>query len=101
MLPTDDYRPTSAQEALTTASSVIYMSIVKAIQITIDDNMLRAIDSMAAETGRSAFVRKAVQHYLDSMRQAAIDDSYRRGYSKGVRDSALAPWEGEQAWPES
>jgi metal-responsive CopG/Arc/MetJ family transcriptional regulator len=76
--------------------------MMRAIQITIDEEALAAIDATpeAKARGRSAFVRAAVHAYLRQQRQSSIDDAYRRGYGGGVRDEEIGPWEEAQAWPE-
>jgi len=73
----------------------------KAIQITIDESLLRALDqdSEVRAKGRSAVLQKVVSQYLKSNRRAAIAQAYRQGYGKaGAPD--LEGWSDEGTWPE-
>jgi metal-responsive CopG/Arc/MetJ family transcriptional regulator len=77
--------------------------VAKAVQISIDSELLRRIDS-DAETkriGRSAFVRAALSTYLRAKERREVDDSIRRAY-EGHSDELLADVEElmrAQAWP--
>jgi metal-responsive CopG/Arc/MetJ family transcriptional regulator len=77
---------------------------MKAIQITVDDRLLARVDRHpdVKRLGRSALFRRAVEAYLREHRRAEIADAYRRAYGRaGARkDSDLAGWEQEGAWPE-
>lgn len=74
----------------------------KAIQITIDDALLRQIDRdpEAKRHGRSAFLRRAAAEYLRRKREGEIDEAYRRGYgTKPAGSEELGPFEAP-TWPE-
>lgn len=75
---------------------------MKAIQITIDEHLLKAIDGLpeAKQRGRSSFIREAIRSYLAQKRSEIIDAAYRKGYGDGMKDPVLGPWEDAQAWPE-
>jgi predicted transcriptional regulator len=73
---------------------------VRAIHITLDESLLRALDADAEvqHHGRSAVVRRAVSAYLKTRRRQAIAEAYRRGY--GAKGEELRSWAGQGAWPE-
>jgi len=76
----------------------------KAVQISIDTELLRRIDRdpEVRKRGRSAFVRSAVEWYLAAKRRRAIDQEIARAY-EGQADamrSEILDLIGEQAWPE-
>jgi len=76
---------------------------MKAVQFTIDDDLLRRIDSHPAtkKMGRSAFLRAAAIDYLRRQRSKDIGEAYRQGYARHppTDDEFLVP-PGAQAWPE-
>jgi len=55
---------------------------MKAIQFTIDEDLLRRMDTdpEVRAKGRSAFLRRAIAEYLQRKRKGAIREAYRRGY---------------------
>jgi metal-responsive CopG/Arc/MetJ family transcriptional regulator len=76
---------------------------MKAVQFTIDDQLLARIDNHPAtkKQGRSAFLRAAAAAYLSSRRAKEIKDAYRRGYGEHPPSSDeffVAPE--VQAWPD-
>jgi len=76
---------------------------MKAIQITMDERLLAALDAddEVKRDGRSAVMRRAVYDYLRRKRRTAIADAYRQAYGDRKRAAAeLADWAGEGAWPE-
>ena len=76
---------------------------MKAIQITIDDALLRKLDADAEvrELGRSAVFRRAVDAYLKRKRTADVDDAYERAYRGGDGlGREWNKWPDEGAWPE-
>ena len=78
------------------------MTDMKAVQFTMDEELLRRMDRdpEVKADGRSAVVRRAVTEYLAKRRTRDIADAYRRGYEKApVRESELGALEG-QAWPD-
>jgi metal-responsive CopG/Arc/MetJ family transcriptional regulator len=77
---------------------------VKAVQISIDTDLLRRIDRdpEARKRGRSAFVRSAVELYLAAKKRRDVDRAIARAY-EGQSDAMLNEIEdlmGRQAWPE-
>ena len=76
--------------------------LMKAIQITVDEGLLAALDSQTEvkREGRSAVIRRAVEEYLQRRRDERIAEQYRRGYRRHPA-TEFAPWEEEQVWPES
>lgn len=76
---------------------------MKAIQITMDDELLAALDAdpEVRRDGRSAVLRRAAKEYLRRQRSAAIDEQYARAYADGA---GLGPewsgWEEQGVWPE-
>jgi metal-responsive CopG/Arc/MetJ family transcriptional regulator len=75
---------------------------MKAIQITVDDDLLERVDSdpEVKELGRSAVFRRAVDAYLRQRRKTRIADAYRRGYARqpGLGDE-WSGWTDEGVWP--
>jgi metal-responsive CopG/Arc/MetJ family transcriptional regulator len=76
---------------------------MKAIQITMDDNLLARLDAdeEVKRDGRSAVLRRAADLYLRQRRARGIAEAYRRAYgsSPGLgRD--FEGWASEGAWPE-
>ena len=76
--------------------------MMKAIQISLDEKMLKELDRQpeAQARGRSAFVRAAIAELLRRRREAALDAQYRAAYTGARTPSELEGWEGEQVWPE-
>jgi metal-responsive CopG/Arc/MetJ family transcriptional regulator len=75
----------------------------KAVQISLDETMLRRIDAdpHTRRAGRSAFIREAVELYLATKKSRAIDASIKRAYADSaddMRDDARALMDA-QAWP--
>jgi metal-responsive CopG/Arc/MetJ family transcriptional regulator len=75
--------------------------MMKAIQITIDEQLLRAFDKdpEVRARGRSATLRRLLAEYLKGNRRAAIAQAYRRGYGKAGAPE-LHGWAAEGQWPE-
>ncbi len=81
----------------------MYSLMVKSIQISIDEQLLKEIDRQAETRarGRSAFIRRAVAEALRRRRDSEIDAAYRRGYGTDPQAvEEIGPWLGEQSWPE-
>ena len=76
---------------------------MKAIQITLDDELLARLDAdeEVRRDGRSAVLRRAANEYLRRRRKRSIADSYARAYggARGI-DDEFRDWENEGAWPE-
>ena len=76
---------------------------MKAVQFTIDEELLRQIDRHpeTKKHGRSAFLRRAAREYLARRRSQAIRDAYRRGYGEQpVKADEFGPLIEAQAWPD-
>ena len=73
---------------------------MKAVQITLDEKLLAALDAddEVRRDGRSAVLRRAALAYLRSKRRTSIKEAYRRGYGSGTDD--LAGWSDEAVWPD-
>jgi len=75
---------------------------MKAIQITLDDDLLARLDrdDEVQRDGRSAVIRRAADLYLRQRQNDAISSAYRRAYGDGGGlDEEFAGWGKEGAWP--
>ena len=74
--------------------------MMRAIQITVDEQLLAALDKdeEVLRYGRSAVLRRAVAEYLKRSRRRGIAEAYRRGYSKQGA-SEFTGWASEGTWP--
>lgn len=76
---------------------------MRAIQITIDDDLLARLDAdeEVRREGRSAVLRRAAEEYLRRRRKRAIAEQYARAYgaSPGLGEE-FGAWEEEGVWPE-
>jgi metal-responsive CopG/Arc/MetJ family transcriptional regulator len=76
---------------------------MKAIQITLDEPLLKALDADAEvkRIGRSAVLRKAAKEYLRRSAAARIREQYKRAYGdgKGLGEE-WAGWEEQGVWPD-
>ena len=76
---------------------------MKAIQITIDEKLLRRFDAdeQVQRLGRSAVLRQVAAEYVERRRRQAVAAQYRRAYAGAAGGLAveLEAWEGEDAWP--
>ena len=75
----------------------------KAVQISMDTDLLRRIDRdpEVRKRGRSAFVRSAVELYLKAKRRRDVEQVIARAY-EGQADAMLeeiVDLIGDQAWP--
>jgi len=76
---------------------------MKAIQFTLDEELLRRVDSdpEVKAKGRSAFLRNAIDAYLRSRRERSIGDAYRRAYrARPVQQDEFETSGGALAWPD-
>jgi metal-responsive CopG/Arc/MetJ family transcriptional regulator len=73
---------------------------MKAIQVTIDEELLRTLDRdpLVRREGRSAVFRTVLREWLKRRRRAAIGEAYRKGYAGDAAD--LEGWAGAGTWPE-
>jgi metal-responsive CopG/Arc/MetJ family transcriptional regulator len=79
------------------------MSRSRPVQISIDEELLARVDADAETraSGRSAFVRSALEFYLGAKEQTEIDEALRAAYT-GRADEELSeamPLMEGQAWP--
>lgn len=78
-------------------------TVVRTIQIVLDEDLLRAADRAARmrRTSRSALFRAALRQHLRALRVKEREELDRAGYRRRS-DSGddLAIWEREAAWPE-
>lgn len=77
---------------------------MKAIQVTFDEDLLRAFDATdeVRRRGRSAVLRQAAEEYLSRRRRQEIAEAYRRSYEDGAGlGDELAGWEDQGRWPET
>ncbi|MGQ0504715.1 MAG: ribbon-helix-helix protein, CopG family [Myxococcaceae bacterium] len=74
---------------------------MKAVQITLDEALLEALDrdDEVQKEGRSAVLRKAAVAYLERKRKQGVARAYRSGYGKKPTDE-LEGWEREGVWPD-
>jgi metal-responsive CopG/Arc/MetJ family transcriptional regulator len=71
--------------------------------MTLEDDLVKAVDSAARRLGtsRSAFARKALREALARERERVLEERHRAGYArKPVRRREFGIWEAEQVWPE-
>ena len=77
--------------------------MMKAIQITFDEALLKELDATeeVRRDGRSAVFRKAVSEYLRRGRRFAIAERYRQAYGEeaGPGDE-FKGWEDQGQWPD-
>jgi metal-responsive CopG/Arc/MetJ family transcriptional regulator len=74
---------------------------MRTIQMTLDDNLVKAVDRVSKElhTSRSAFTRKALQDALAQYKNEQLELKHRRGYEQNpVASEEFSVWEAEQAW---
>ena len=74
---------------------------MRTIQMTLDDNLLKAVDCVSKElrTNRSAFVRKALREAIARHNLEQLELKHRRGYEQyPVTVDEFSVWETEQAW---
>ena len=74
---------------------------MKAIQITVDEELLKRVDSCqeVRSRGRSAIFREAVDAYLARIEAEEIDRAYEVGYGAAPPDE-FDDWPAEAAWLE-
>ncbi len=76
---------------------------MRTIQMTLDDNLVKAVDRVSKElhTSRSAFTRKALQDALIRYNLEQLEQKHRSGYEQQpVVADEFSVWETEQAWGE-
>jgi metal-responsive CopG/Arc/MetJ family transcriptional regulator len=76
---------------------------MKAIQVTLDDDLLARLDAdeEVRRDGRSAVLRRAADQYLRKRRKRMIAEQYAKAYGAAPNlGSEFSGWENEGAWPE-
>ena len=74
---------------------------MKAIQITIDEDLLKQIDQWIRkkDENRSAFIRDSIHHYIHSLQVQQLEEKHRLGYQKyPVYKKEFNKWHREQIW---
>ena len=74
---------------------------MKTIQMTIDEELLSAVDRVTTDLGttRSAFIRSALQLALRQHEVRALEERHAAGYARQpVAAGEFDVWQGEQAW---
>ena len=74
---------------------------MKTVQMTLDENLVKAVDSAAKRLGttRSAFTREALRSALKVVRVKELESRHREGYRrKPVKRGEFSAWESEQVW---
>jgi len=74
---------------------------MKTVQMTLDENLVKAVDSAAKKLGttRSAFTREALRSALKEVRVRDLESKHREGYRrKPVKHGEFSDWESEQVW---
>jgi metal-responsive CopG/Arc/MetJ family transcriptional regulator len=74
---------------------------MKTVQMTLDENLVKAVDSAARKLGttRSGFTREALRSALKEVRVKELESKQREGYRrKPVKRGEFSDWESEQIW---
>lgn len=74
---------------------------MRTIQMTLDDELVKAVDRVSKElrTSRSAFARKALRDALARYSLEQLEQKHRRGYERRpVAGDEFSVWETEQTW---
>ena len=75
--------------------------MMKTIQMTIDEDLLKNVDKARNKlhTSRSEFIRRAMHKYLNDLNTRDLEKIHREGYKKyPVKKDEFDFWENEQAW---
>jgi metal-responsive CopG/Arc/MetJ family transcriptional regulator len=76
-------------------------AIMRIIQMTLDDDLVRAVDKIAKQlkTTRSAFARSALREAIRKFDLKQLEKKHRRGYElHPVNRQEFSVWEAEQDW---
>ena len=74
---------------------------MKTVQMTLDENLVKAVDTVAKKLGttRSAFTRGALRSALREVHVRELESKHREGYKrKPVKRGEFSGWESEQVW---
>ncbi len=69
--------------------------------MTLDDNLVKAVDRVAKKlhTSRSAFTRKALREALDRLSLEQLERKHHQGYQQHPAEAdEFSVWETEQVW---
>jgi metal-responsive CopG/Arc/MetJ family transcriptional regulator len=72
---------------------------MKTVQITLGENLVKAVDSAARKLGatRSGFTREALRSALKEVRMKELESKHREGYEhKLVKRGEFSNWESQQ-----
>lgn len=76
---------------------------MRTVQMTLDPELVAAVDRAARQLGtsRSAFTREALRAALRRLQERALEQKHREGYRRRpVRRGEFSDWEAEQVWVE-
>lgn len=75
--------------------------MMKAVQIVLDDELLRAVDREArrSKSNRSALVRTALREHLKGRRIRELEARHRAGYLRSPA-TEFDVWDRVAAWPD-
>ncbi len=76
---------------------------MKTVQMTLDEELVQAVDEAAKRLGttRSGFARKALRLALTRLRERELEEQHHAGYQRHpVKPQEFDVWEGEQVWPD-
>lgn len=74
---------------------------MRTVQITLDDNLVIAVDSAASQLhqSRSAFTRNALRTALKTLTEKTREQQHREGYQREpVKPGEFSDFEDEQVW---
>ena len=74
---------------------------MRTIQMTLDDDLVSMVDSIAKElnTSRSAFTRYALREAIKHYNNDRLESKHRQGYATHpVNKEEFSVWEKEQNW---
>jgi len=74
---------------------------MKTIQMTLDDDLVTEVDTVAKKMGtsRSGFTRKALRQALVKIEEEELERRHREGYLQHpVEPGEFSDWEDEQVW---
>ena len=77
--------------------------IMKTVQMTLDEDLVRAVDKVAKRLGttRSGFARDALRLALRKAQIEELERKHREGYRrKPIKRGEFSGWESEQVWSE-
>lgn len=74
---------------------------MKTVQITLDPELVTAVDRAVAKLGtsRSGFTREALRRSLERLERKELEKRHREGYARHpIEPGEFDVWEDEQAW---